>query len=107
MTPHRRILTPGVRMLTCRELADFLADYFAGELGVDERSAFEGHLAECPDCAAYLRSYAETIGLTRDAYTDDPVPAGVPEELVRAILAVRERTPRSPIAPSGRIRRRS
>jgi anti-sigma factor RsiW len=100
-------MTLGVRMLTCRELADFLADYFAGELGLDERSAFEGHFAECPDCAAYLRSYAETIRLAQDAYTDDPVPAGVPEELVRAILEARERSPRSPMAPSGRGRRRS
>jgi len=100
-------MTLGVRELTCRELADFLADYFAGELGLDERSAFERHLAECPDCAAYLRSYAETIRLARDAYTDDPVPAGVPEELVRAILAARERSPRSPIAPSRTSRRRS
>jgi anti-sigma factor RsiW len=100
-------MTLGVRELTCRELADFLADYFAGELGLDERSVFEKHLAECPDCAAYLRSYAETIRLARDAYTGDPVPADVPEELVRAILEARERPPRPPIAPSGRSRRRS
>ena len=67
-------MTPGVRELTCRDLADFLADYFAGELSLDERSVFEGHLAECPDCAAYLRSYAETIRLARGAYADDPLP---------------------------------
>ena len=100
-------MTLAVRELTCGELADFLADYFAGELSRDVRSVFEGHLAECPDCAAYLRSYAETIRLARDAYTDDPAPAGVPEALVRAILEARERPPRSPIVPSGRSRRRS
>ena len=102
MTSHRRILilgggfgeiyaALGVREVTCRELTDFLADYLAGELGPDERSVFEGHLAECPDCVAYLRSYAETMRLAKDAYEDDPVPAGVPEQLIRAILTARER----------------
>ena len=38
------------RELTCRELTDFLVDYCAGELGLDERSLFESRLAECPDC---------------------------------------------------------
>jgi len=99
-------MTLGVRELTCRELSDFLADYFAGELSLDERSVFEGHLAACPDCVAYLRSYAETIRLARDAYADDPVPAGVPERLVRAIPEARKRPHRSPIAPSDGSRRR-
>ena len=99
-------MTLGVRELTCRELVDFLADYFAGELGLDARSAFEGHLVGCPDCAAYLRSYAETIRLAKHAYADDPVPTDVPEGLVRAILEARERTHRSPIPPSGGSRRK-
>jgi anti-sigma factor RsiW len=97
----------GAGELTCRELADFLADYVAGELGLDERSAFERHLADCADCAAYLRSYAGTIRLAREACTDDPAPGGVPEALVRAVLAAWERSPRSPVAPSGTSRRRS
>jgi anti-sigma factor RsiW len=93
-------MTLGVKELTCRELTEFLADYFAGELGPDGRSLFEGHLADCPDCVAYLRSYAETMRLAKDAYGDEPVPAGVPEQLIRAILAARERVPSStPSAP--------
>ena len=100
-------MTLGVRELTCRELTEFLADYFAGELGPDEQSVFEGHLAECPDCAAYLRSYAETVRLARGAYADDPVPTGVPEGLVRAIFEARKRPHRSRIAPARRTRRRS
>jgi anti-sigma factor RsiW len=83
-------MTVDVRELTCREVAGFLVDYFAGALGPEERSLFDEHLAECPDCVTYLRSYAETNRLAKDAYADDPVPAGVPEQLVRAILAARE-----------------
>jgi len=86
----------GVRELTCRELTEFLADYFAGELSPDERPLFEGHLAECPGCAAYLRSYAETMRLAKDACEDEQVPVGVPEQLVRAIVAARPSAPRRP-----------
>jgi len=98
-------MTLGVRELMCREVTEFLADYFAGELGPDERSLFEGHLAECPDCVAYLRSYAETMRLAKDAYEADPVPAGVPEQLIRAILAARERVASSTTSPPRRPRR--
>jgi anti-sigma factor RsiW len=100
-------MTAGTRELTCRELTDFLADYVAGELGPNERALFEGHLAECPDCVAYLRSYAETMRLAKDAYDDDRIPAAVPAELVRAILEARKRFLRSPLTPSGGSRRRS
>jgi len=100
-------MTVGTRELTCRELSEFLADYFAGELGPDERSIFDGHLAGCPDCVAYLRSYAETMQLAKDAYDDDEVPAAVPERLVRAILEARKRSLRSPVPPSGGSRRPS
>ena len=100
-------MTGGTRELTCRELTDFLAGYFAGELGPSERALFEGHLAECPDCVAYLRSYAETMRLAKDAYDDDRIAADVPDELVRAVLEARKRFLRSPLTPLGRSPRRS
>ena len=95
-----------MREVTCRELTACLADYFAGALGSDQRSLFDGHLAKCPDCVAYLGSYVETMRLAKDAYEDDPVPAGVPEQLIRAILAALERTPGSPTSPPREPRRR-
>lgn len=86
-------MTARTAVLTCRELAEFLADYLARELGPDERAIFERHLADCPDCAAYLRSYAATVRLAKDAYDDDdPIPADVPEGLVRAIVEARKRS---------------
>ena len=75
--------------LTCRDLAEFVDDYRSGELATEVRAAFDEHLAECPDCVTYLRTYADTIRLARDAA--EPVPAAVPERLVRAILAARRR----------------
>jgi len=79
--------------LTCRELASFAADYLDGTLAPTERTRFDEHVAACPDCATYLRTYADTIRLAKDAHADDPAPADVPEDLVRAILQARPRPP--------------
>jgi anti-sigma factor RsiW len=79
--------------VTCREFTAFLADYLAGELPDLQREQFHAHLAECPSCVAYMRTYQETIRLGRAALrpADRDVPAEVPEELVQAILAARRR----------------
>lgn len=82
-------MTANADELTCRDVADFLADYRANELGARARSLFEEHLAECPDCVTYLRTYDDTLRLTKAAYDAHAVEAGVPERLVRAILAAR------------------
>lgn len=80
--------------LTCRELVDFLMAYLDGELPERERAGFEAHLAECEDCVRYLGSYEATVRLERRAFEapDSAVPDEVPEELVTAILAVRQRS---------------
>jgi len=79
--------------LTCREMTDFLGDYLDGSLALAERRLFDKHLADCPECVAYLRSYAETIRLARQIREDDALPASIPDELVRAILAARQGVP--------------
>jgi anti-sigma factor RsiW len=77
--------------MTCRELVDFLLQYLDGELPAARRAAFERHLSACRDCRAYLATYADTIRLGKAACADPggAMPAGVPEELVRAVLAAR------------------
>lgn len=73
---------------SCREFLEFLAAYLDGELPEGIRSDFEHHLTRCPACVHYLESYRETVRLGQLAYDlDGPVPDGVPEELVEAILA--------------------
>jgi predicted anti-sigma-YlaC factor YlaD len=79
--------------LTCREMTDFLADYLDGRLALAERHLFDQHLADCPECIAYLRSYAETIRLVQHTREDDSLPDSIPDELVRAILAARHGVP--------------
>jgi len=77
-------------MLTCREFVEFLMAYLSGELPAEQRAAFVGHLAECPDCTTYLQTYGETVRIEKIACgCGDPAPADAPEELIRAILAAR------------------
>jgi len=83
------------RELCCRELTDFIYAYEEGELPSDERAAFDAHLAECPDCVAYLAGYRRSVALGKQAFEepDEPVPDEVPDDLVRAVLAARRRRP--------------
>jgi anti-sigma factor RsiW len=77
--------------MTCRELADFIADYLSGALPSDTRTQFERHMGVCTNCEAYLDGYKATVEIGRRAFDDPdaPVPDTVPEELVKAILAAR------------------
>lgn len=78
-------------IVTCREFADFMADYLSGDLRQDVRQQFDRHLGLCINCQRYLTSYRETIALGKLALAADAsaLPADVPEDLVRAILAAR------------------
>jgi anti-sigma factor RsiW len=73
--------------MTCREFAQFLDSYLAGELSPEEVAEFQRHLAVCDHCVAYLDGYQKTVDAVRrlrDSEAD--VPETVPEELVQAIL---------------------
>ena len=80
--------------MSCREFADFMFDYAQETLLQDVRTAFERHLAVCRNCREYLAQYEATITLSRELAAADRASAtacGVPEELVAAILAARQR----------------
>jgi anti-sigma factor RsiW len=74
--------------MTCRRFVEFLNAYLDGELPAAARDAFQAHLAECPACVTYLRTYETTVRLGKAAFTDldGAVGSDVPEDLVRAIL---------------------
>jgi anti-sigma factor RsiW len=74
--------------VTCREFADFVMDYFEGQLAADARARFDRHLTLCPDCVHYLQQYRDTVQAGQAAFDDD-VPAPAPDDLVRAILDAR------------------
>lgn len=73
-------------MLTCREVVEFLNDYLDGELSEDRRREFERHLADCPDCTAYLETYRLTVELSKGALAS-PAEEVFDARLVAAVLA--------------------
>ena len=78
--------------MTCRDFADFLFAYADGDLAQAERTAFDEHLAICPDCVRYLAQYLDTIAAAPEAFGDERF-VDVPEDLVQAIVASRRHAP--------------
>ena len=78
--------------MNCRECADFLADYVAGELPPAQLAVFERHLKACRNCEEYMRQYRGTIAAGRAACLDPDAEPDLPEALIQAILAARKAT---------------
>lgn len=79
-------------LLTCQEVLDFLSDYVEGRLPAGEHARMEEHLAVCPPCIDYLKSFEATLAACRSLRMADvaaQLPA-MPDELVQAILAARQ-----------------
>jgi anti-sigma factor RsiW len=72
---------------TCREVITFLLQYLSDELPPEKVIEFEEHLAVCPSCVAYLRSYRESVRVARAAFELAPLQAGDTEALVSVIMA--------------------
>lgn len=78
--------------MTCREFADFMMDYAGGELSTQARGVFEHHLELCANCREYLAQYLKAVEFGRRVFAHEDalaVQAGIPDELVVAILAAK------------------
>ena len=53
--------------LVCVDGVSFLIDYMEDTLVADTRRAIDTHLARCPRCVAFVKSYAETPRIFREA----------------------------------------
>jgi anti-sigma factor RsiW len=61
-------------IITCEQVTALLIDYVAGDLDPATTLVMERHVQNCPDCVAFLRTYRESIRLTRTLrYEDIPV----------------------------------
>lgn len=73
--------------MTCREVAEFLADYVARELPPDIHAKFDRHFSRCANCQRFLAQYVDTIAAGKIAFGDPDADADrLPEELLAAIL---------------------
>jgi anti-sigma factor RsiW len=53
--------------VTWRDFVEFLDGYLAKELAEEQRAAFNEHLAACPSCVSYMKSYAQAVEIGRRA----------------------------------------
>ena len=74
--------------LTCRDGVERLMDYLEGVLGSPERVAIDAHVAGCPRCVAFVKSYVETPRIVRAA-TAAALPAERATALRRFLAARR------------------
>ena len=80
--------------ITCEEVITFLLGYLSNELTPNKEHEFERHLAVCPSCVSYIKTYQTTVKLGRAALSEDAeeaaaAPAKLAGELARAIVAAR------------------
>lgn len=71
--------------MNCRDLSEFLQDYFAGELPDHVSAEFSGHLGACDNCTVFLAQYRLTIE-AGTAVAEGECP-DCPDELIDAVLA--------------------
>lgn len=74
--------------LSCRELIEVLGEYHAGALDAHLTRQVAEHLWECLECTAYLKSYEETVRLSKGSFTRrrEAVVPEPPEDLIEAIV---------------------
>jgi anti-sigma factor (TIGR02949 family) len=78
-------------MLSCENAIDLLLDFLEGVLDPDTVAELERHLAGCPPCVAYLRTYRQTPAVAREA-AREPMPEDLKARL-RAFLVARLSAP--------------
>lgn len=79
-------------MITCVEFEEFILSYLDHTLPEAQRRRFERHIRFCRECRDYLAAYRRTVELEKAVFADQgaQVPGDVPEDLVTAILKVRD-----------------
>ena len=50
---------------SCQAAISIIGEYLSRRLEHESLSVFEAHLATCPDCTAFLRTYKKTIEATQ------------------------------------------
>lgn len=75
--------------LACADGVPLLMDYLEDLLPAEDRMAIDAHLAGCPRCVAFVKSYRETPRILRAA-TAAAMPAELRAALAR-FLSTRER----------------
>ncbi|SMB89875.1 Putative zinc-finger [Thermanaeromonas toyohensis ToBE] len=76
--------------MRCWKARKLLSPYIDGELGEEERSSLEGHLANCPACQEELEALRKISEGLKDIYRQVKPPAGFAEGVMARIKAIEE-----------------
>jgi hypothetical protein len=66
--------TESIQIRDCQACEAALCDYVDGTLTQELREQVEGHLGDCPACAAYLKDIQDALVVLREADEIDPPP---------------------------------
>ena len=78
-------------MLRCHDVGKLLHDYIEGSLEPDVSQQLDAHLADCPGCVASVKTYKQTINLSRDLRCED-----IPPKLQRKLRSFLKQKLRKP-----------
>ena len=67
-------------MMSCKELVNLMADYLEGQLDPGVARDLDQHLADCPPCLNFLKTYRVTTRLIREIACED-IPPELEERL--------------------------
>jgi predicted anti-sigma-YlaC factor YlaD len=67
-------MTVDTESLSCQELVELVTDYLEGTLDPVSRARFDGHIANCDGCTAYLDQLQATIRITGTLTPEDLSP---------------------------------
>lgn len=79
-------------MKTCKELVDLLADYLEGQLDPEVARDLDQHLADCPPCLNFLKTYRATARLIREVACEE-IPPQLGERIERFLRERLKKTP--------------
>ena len=80
--------------LCCREVSEFLMEYFDQSLPPDVQEGFQHHVDACGNCRTFLAQYRDTIIAGQLACKDEGA-NDCPEDLVKAVMAALQREPKA------------
>lgn len=79
------------KVLRCQEVVELVLSYLEDTLAPGERQILEAHIADCPNCLRFLKSYRETVALGQQL-REEAIPPDVRERLETFL---RSRLPRT------------
>jgi len=79
---------------SCRQVVELVTEYLEGGLAVDQRLAFERHVAICPPCRGYF-SQLRLITQTAGTLSEEDVPEPLRESLLVAFRDWKKRPTKS------------